>query len=91
MTSKLSDQTLSDLRMALKFLPQDRGEKGETLSIIFDTGYSYVATGYKKDFKKNSLQALKESIELDGIGSRLKTTHEGLLSMNILMIKVKYK
>ena len=37
-----------------------------------------MTTGFKDDFKPGTLKLLQEPIILDGIGSRLKATHQGI-------------
>ena len=78
MTAALLDKVLTDLRMALEALPEDSQALSGSLDVIFDTGCSYVTTGFKEDFRPCILQQLKEPILLDGIGSRLKATHQGI-------------
>ena len=70
--------------MALEaFFDSLQGING-ALDIIMDSGCSYIATGFENDFKKGTLQLLKETIELDGIGSRLKATHQGQVEYEYL-------
>ena len=49
-----------------------------------DSGCSCIATGFENDFKQGTLQLLKELIELDGIRSRLKATHQGQMEYEYL-------
>ena len=47
----IPDTVLTDLRMTLEAIPEDFQALQGSLNIIFDTGCSYVVTGFKDDFK----------------------------------------
>ena len=76
--TKLTDNILSDLRITLKALLKDLTNQEEVLSVIFDSGCSYMALGFQT-FQKGTPKLLQELIELDGIGSWLKATHERII------------
>ena len=73
---KLSGFELQQVRYVLYSLPSALINKGDTNSIILDTGLSRSAAGFRDDFGEGTLVKLCHIQLMSGIGISLEATHE---------------
>jgi hypothetical protein len=84
-TPKLPPNELKRLQAALEDLPQGLLTAEDSFPLIFDTGCSKTATGFKADFDPGSLHDLPNPLIMTGIAGGLEVTQVGTVSYDVQM------
>ena len=81
----LTPNDLTRLKLVLEDLPQGLLNKTDSFPLIFDTGCSKTATGFRTDFDPGSLKPLDPPLTMTGIAGGLQVNEIGTVSYDVQM------
>ena len=84
LTGRLSTEGVNQVCNALKALPAELFNPGDSKFLIIDSGCSDTATGDQADLLSGTVRALERPKPMDGVGGTLLATHTGKFRYEVL-------